>query len=60
MFETIVSIGIIGLALIGFVFVGFLCFVFLVRWWVIWNELREKRKEERESKTSVKSDDKLN
>jgi hypothetical protein len=60
MFETIVSIGIIGLALIGFVFVGFLCFVFLVRWWAIWNITRAQRQAERQTKKTAQSDEKLN
>ena len=56
MFETIVNIGLIGLALIGFIFVGFLCFVFLVRWWTIWNIKREQRKEERQAKKNANNE----
>jgi hypothetical protein len=60
MFETIVNIGLIGLALIGFIFVGFLCFVFLVRWWAIWNATRTLRQAERQAKKKAQSDEKLN
>ena len=56
MFETILNIGLIGLALIGFVFVGFLCFVFLIRWWAIWNVKRAQRQEERQAKKNANNE----